>query len=237
MPNMIIMPTYNERENLEQVAGQILALKQEFWLTIVDDASPDGTGELADELGRRWERVRVIHRPGRLGLGSAYVTGFKYALAQGVEHVFQMDADLSHDPARLPSLLRALEDHDVVVGSRYVPGGGTVNWGILRQVISRGGSLYARTILGMPIRDCTGGFNGYRRKVLESIGLDTILSNGYSFQIELKYRCYQRGFRMVEVPITFVDRRAGRSKMSVRIFLEAMMRVWQLRLGVGCRHA
>ncbi len=237
MPNMIIMPTYNERENLDHVARQILALKPEFWLTIVDDASPDGTGELADELGRRWERVRVIHRPGRLGLGSAYVAGFKYALAQGMDNIFQMDADLSHDPARLPELLTALRDHDVVVGSRYVPGGGTANWGILRQVISRGGSLYARAILGMPIRDCTGGFNGYRREVLEAIGLDTILSNGYSFQIELKYRCHQRGFRMIEVPIVFVDRLAGRSKMSVPIFLEAMVRVWQLRLGGGHRHA
>ena len=237
MPSMIIMPTYNERENLGQVAQKVLALEQGFWLTVVDDASPDGTGDLADELGRQCDRVRVIHRPRRQGLGSAYVAGFKYALALGMDHVFQMDADLSHDPERLPHLLEGLREHDVVVGSRYVPGGGTANWGILRQLISQGGSLYARTILGLPVRDCTGGYNAYRRQVLGAIDLDTIISNGYSFQIELKYRCHRQGFRMVEIPITCVDRRAGRSKMSGRIFREAVVRGWQVRLSGGGQRA
>jgi len=231
MRSMIIMPTYNERENLALVAEKILDLEQGFWLTIVDDNSPDGTGVLADALAQRYERVRVIHRPGKLGLGTAYIAGFKYALGQDMDYIFEMDADLSHGPEYLPRFLEALQRYDAVFGSRYVAGGGTTNWSLGRRLISRGGSLYAQLILGLPIRDCTGGFNAFRREVLTAIDLDRITSNGYSFQIELKYRCYCRGFRLCEIPINFVDRRAGRSKMSRQIFLEAMVKVWQLRLG------
>jgi len=228
---MIIMPTYNERDNLALVAEKVLAVEPGLWLTIVDDNSPDGTGQLADELAARYERVRVIHRPGKLGLGTAYVAGFGYALAQGMDYVLEMDADLSHGPEYLPGFLERLEHYDAVFGSRYVPGGGTTHWGLGRRVISRGGSLYARLILGLPLHDCTGGFNAFRREVLEALDLGSITSSGYSFQIELKYRCVRRGFRVTEMPINFVDRRAGRSKMSMRIFLEAMVKVWQLRLG------
>lgn len=231
MRSMIIMPTYNERDNLVRVVEKILAMDHGFWLTIVDDNSPDGTGELADALARQHDRMHVIHRPGKLGLGTAYIAGFKYALEQGMDHVFEMDADLSHGPEYLPGFLEQLRQHDAVFGSRYVPGGGTTNWGLLRQIISRGGSLYTRLILGLPLHDCTGGFNAFHSRVLRAIDLDSITSNGYSFQIELKYRCYRQGFDLAEIPINFVDRQAGRSKMSGRIFLEAMFKVWQFRFG------
>ena len=231
MRSMIVVPTYNERDNLAELAERILGCEHGFWLTVVDDNSPDGTGKLADELARRHERLHVIHRPAKLGLGTAYVAGFRHALDAGMDCVFEMDADLSHGPEYLPRFLEALGRCDAVFGSRYVAGGGTANWGLARRLISRGGSLYARAILGLPVHDCTGGYNAFRRAVLEAIDLERITSNGYSFQIELKYRCWRRGFRFVEVPIVFVDRRAGRSKMSARIFLEAMAKVWQLRLG------
>jgi dolichol-phosphate mannosyltransferase len=231
MRSMIIMPTYNERENLPEVTRRILALGLDLRLTVVDDNSPDRTGEVADDLARRFDCVRVIHRGRKLGLGTAYIEGFQYALKQGMDYILQMDADLSHDPSSLPRFLAALEQDDVVCGSRYVAGGGTSNWGLGRQFISRGGSLYARTILGLPLHDCTGGFNAYRREVLEAIAPHTITSTGYSFQIELKYRSYRHGFRIGEVPIIFADRRAGRSKMSTAIFVEAMLKVWELRLG------
>jgi len=199
----------------------------------VDDNSPDGTGEVADELARHDARVHVIHRPGKLGLGTAYITGFRWALERGFDYVFEMDADFSHDPKYLPEMLRTAErDADVVIGSRYVDGGGTRNWGAVRQVISRGGSLYARTILGVGIRDLTSGFICWRRQALEGISLDRVRSSGYSFQIEMKYRALQAGFRVVEVPIVFVDRRVGASKMSRRIFVEALTRVWRMRLGL-----
>jgi len=231
MRSMIIMPTYNERDNLERIAGLVLGQEQGFWLTIVDDNSPDGTGQVADQLAATHERVHVIHRKGKLGLGTAYITGFKYALAQGMDYIFEMDADLSHGPEYLPRFLAELEHYDVVLGSRYIPGGGTTHWGLGRRLISRGGSLYTRLILGLPVNDCTGGFNAFRRQVLMAIDLDRITSNGYSFQIELKYRCHRKGFRLHEIPINFVDRRAGRSKMSRQIFMEAMLKVWQLRFG------
>lgn len=227
---MIIMPTYNERENLPEVTARIQQLGLGLRLTIVDDDSPDGTGEVAEELARRSGGLHVIHRRGKLGLGAAYIEGFGYALAEGMYCIVQMDADLSHDPRHLPRLLAGLREYDVVCGSRYVAGGGTADWGLSRRLISRGGNLYARAILGLPLRDCTGGFNAYRRRVLEAIDLHTIASNGYSFQIELKHRCYRRGFRIGEIPITFADRRAGRSKMSAGIVLEAMLKVWELRL-------
>ncbi|HEX2572900.1 MAG TPA: polyprenol monophosphomannose synthase [Polyangia bacterium] len=229
---LIIVPTYNERENLAALVGAALAELPGADVLVIDDGSPDGTGVLADALAAENPHVKVLHRAGKLGLGTAYLAGFRYALAHEYDFVFEMDADFSHDPKYLPLLWRrAREGADVVVGSRYVAGGGTINWGIGRQIISRGGSLYARTILGVGVRDLTSGFICYRRAVLEGIALDHIRSNGYSFQIEMKYRALKAGFRLVEVPIVFVDRRVGASKMSRAIVVEALTRVWKLRWG------
>jgi dolichol-phosphate mannosyltransferase len=225
----VVLPTYNERENLPQIAPAILAAAPELDLLVIDDNSPDGTGAIADELAAREPRVRVLHRGRKEGLGRAYLAGFAQALAAGYGRILEMDADFSHDPARLPALLAASRDADLVLGSRYVDGGGTVNWGFGRRLLSRGGSFYARTILGLPVRDLTGGFKCFRREVLEAIDLPSVRSSGYAFQIELTYRAVKRGFRVREVPITFVDRRVGKSKMSRRIVAEALWMVWKIR--------
>ena len=225
----VILPTYNERENLPQIAPAILAAAPELDVLVVDDNSPDGTGALADELAARVPRVKVLHREKKEGLGRAYLAGFAQALAAGYGRIIEMDADFSHDPARLPALLAASRDVDLVLGSRYVDGGGTVNWGAGRRLLSRGGSFYARTILGLGVRDLTGGFKCFRREVLEAIDLPSVRSSGYAFQIELTYRAVKRGFRVREVPITFVDRRVGKSKMSRRIVAEALWMVWKIR--------
>ena len=201
-------------------------------ILVVDDNSPDGTGALADRLAAAEPRVRVLHRERKEGLGRAYLAAFRWALDAGYQYIIEMDADFSHDPRHLPTLLdTAVGGADVVLGSRYVEGGGTVNWGILRQLISRGGSLYARTILGVRIRDLTGGFKCFRRHVLETLDLEQVQSTGYAFQIELTYRALQRGFDVREIPIVFEDRRVGQSKMSRKIFLEAFVGVVRLRLG------
>jgi len=223
----VVLPTYNERENVPQIVPAILAASPVVDLLVVDDNSPDGTGALADEIAARDSRVRVLHRSRKEGLGRAYLAGFAEALRGGYGRIVEMDADFSHDPGRLPALLGV--DADLVLGSRYVPGGGTVNWGPGRRLLSRGGSFYARTILGVPIRDLTGGFKCFRRKVLESLDLASVRSTGYAFQIELTYRAIRRGFKVVEVPITFVDRRVGKSKMSRRIVAEALWMVWKIR--------
>ena len=223
----VVLPTYNERENLPLIVPRILEAAPQVDVLVVDDNSPDGTGTIADELAAREPRVRVLHRPRKQGLGRAYLAGFAQALERGYGCVLEMDADFSHDPSRLPALLAA--DADLVLGSRYVPGGGTVNWGLGRRVLSRGGSLYARTILGVHVRDLTGGFKCFRREVLESLDLASVRSSGYAFQIELTYRALRRGFRVLEVPITFVDRRVGKSKMSRRIVAEALWMVWKIR--------
>ena len=203
-----------------------------FRLLVVDDSSPDGTAEVVAQLARAEPRVGLLSRPGKQGLGTAYIAGFRRALAEGAQFIFEMDADFSHDPSYLPSLLKAAEtDYDMVLGSRYVRDGGTANWGVLRQLISRGGNIYARAILGLPVMDATGGFRCYRRRVLDTIDLGAIRSNGYSFQIELVYRALRAGFRIGEVPIIFPDRRVGQSKMSRRIVIEALVTVWRLRLG------
>ncbi|MFN8521528.1 MAG: polyprenol monophosphomannose synthase [Chloroflexota bacterium] len=230
MRALVIVPTYNEMENLPRLAPEILGQGDEFHLLIVDDNSPDGTGTFADELAASNERVFVIHRAGKLGLGTAYVAGFKWALERGFDYVFEMDADFSHDPADLPRLLAAAQAGDVAIGSRWVPGGGTKNWSLLRTSISRGGSIYAKTILGMKVNDLTSGFKCFSSYVLRALNLDSIHSNGYSFQVEVNYRCHQLGYRITEVPITFVDRRVGQSKMSAWIVLEAAGVVWKLRL-------
>jgi dolichol-phosphate mannosyltransferase len=234
----ICLPTYNERENLEAMVdrlGEVLA--EGDVVLVVDDSSPDGTGEIADRLAAAHEWVQVLHRPRKEGLGPAYLAGFRRALELGADLVMEMDCDFSHDPADVPRLVAAAENADLVIGSRYAPGGGTRNWGLLRRFISRGGSLYAQIILGVGIRDLTGGFKCYRRKVLETIDLDAIDSKGYAFQIETTYRAIRAGFSVAEVPIVFVDREVGGSKMSKAIVLEAVWKVPALRLATLRRHA
>jgi len=227
---LIIVPTYNEAENVEGIAERLLDALPVADVLFVDDNSPDGTGAIIDAMAAKNPRVHVMHRAGKLGLGTAYIEGFAWGLARAYEYLFEMDADGSHDPKYLPQMLALAEDGaDVVVGSRNVPGGGTVNWGFGRKLLSKGGSFYARTILGIDVRDVTAGFVCWRRHVLESLDLTGIDSNGYSFQIEMKYRTLQKGFRIVETPIIFVDRRVGQSKMSRAIVAEALLKVWALR--------
>jgi dolichol-phosphate mannosyltransferase len=227
---LVVTPTYNEAENLARFVGAVRAAMPEADILIVDDASPDGTGLIADGLAAADPRVRVTHRPGKLGLGTAYVEAFEKALGEGYERFFEMDADLSHDVRYLPDFERALDEgYDVVIGSRNIPGGGVEGWGWGRNVISKGGSLYARTILGLPVRDLTSGYKAFSRRALEAIGLGAVHSNGYSFQIEMTYRATRRGMKVKEVPIVFTDRTAGHSKMSRTIFLEAVAMVWKLR--------
>lgn len=228
---LVITPTYNERENLETFVRLLFASAPEVDVLVVDDASPDGTGEIADALAAKDPRVHALHRAGKMGLGTAYLQGFRWALEHGYDVVFEMDTDLSHDPRYVPDFLRAIDaGADVVIGSRNIPGGGVEGWGVGRHVLSKGGSIYSRTILGIGVRDLTSGFKAFTRRALEAIDLDAVRSNGYSFQIELTYRALNRGMKVTEVPITFVDRRAGRSKMSRTIFAEAIAMVWKLRL-------
>ncbi len=228
----VVIPTYNERENIELLLTRILEYPR-FRVLVVDDNSPDGTGRHVAALAQQEPRLALLSRPGKRGLGTAYVEGFRCALATGAQFIFEMDADFSHDPCYLPQLLAAAETrYDLVLGSRYVRGGGTTDWGLLRQCISRGGNLYAGMILGLPIADSTGGFRCYRRAVLETINLNAVCSNGYSFQIEMAYRTCRAGFRIGEIPIIFPDRRVGKSKMSRRIVIEALINVWRLRLGL-----
>jgi dolichol-phosphate mannosyltransferase len=231
MPDvLVIVPTYNERDNLPEIVAAVHEHLPEADLLVVDDNSPDGTGAVADELAARDKKVHVLHRAGKQGLGTAYVAGFKWALAREYQFLFEMDCDFSHDPKYLPTMLaRARGGADLVLGSRYVDGGGTVNWGPMRKLISRGGSLYARTILGIDVRDVTGGFKCFRRATLEALDLDSVSAQGYGFQIEMTYRAIKHGFRVEEVPIVFVDRRVGQSKMSKKIFVEALTLVWKLR--------
>lgn len=230
---LVCIPTYNEADNLGPITQAVLKAEPRVDILVVDDNSPDGTGKLADALAAQEPRIRVLHREKKEGLGRAYLAAFRWALAEGYTYIIEMDADFSHDPRYLPGLLDAAEaGADLVLGSRYVHGGGTVNWGVGRKIISRGGSLYARTILGVDVRDLTGGFKCFNRRVLENIGLEEVKSTGYSFQIELTYRTLRKGFAVRELPIVFEDRRVGQSKMSRKIFLEALTMVWKLRLTV-----
>ena len=228
---LVIIPTYNERENIGRLIPEVLAQDPRLEVLIVDDASPDGTGQVADDLvAEGAERVHVQHRQGKLGLGTAYLAGFRWALERGYELVLQMDADFSHDPAHLRQFLDEAEHADLVLGSRYREGRVTVvNWPIARLMLSYAANVYARTITGLPLWDATGGFKCFRRKVLEAIALDEVKSNGYSFQIEMSFRAWRRGFRIVEIPIVFVDRTEGQSKMSKKIVREAVWMVWRLR--------
>lgn len=235
MPMLVVcLPTYNERENLERMVralGDVFANHGlDGRVLVIDDGSPDGTGRIADELARELPWVSVLHRPAKQGLGPAYLAGFERALADGADLILEMDCDFSHDPADIHRLVEAAGEADLVLGSRYVPGGGTRNWGLVRRAISRGGCLYAQALLGLPFRDLTGGFKCYRRAVLEAIALGRIHAKGYAFQIETTYRATRAGLRVAEVPITFVDREVGGSKMSRSIVLEAVWRIPLLRL-------
>jgi len=229
-PAWLVLPTYNEAENLEAfVAAARAKLPATAQVLVVDDSSPDGSGEIAERLAAQHESVSVLHRPRKEGLGPAYIAGFRHALAAGAGLVLEMDSDFSHDPAYLPRLLEAAQRADLVLGSRYVPGGGVSDWGPLRRAISRGGSAYARMVLGVEVQDLTGGFKCFRREVLEAVDFDSIQARGYAFQVEMTYRAIRRGFKVVEVPIVFRDRQAGESKMDRAIVAEAVWRVPMMR--------
>lgn len=230
---LIIIPTYNERENIQEALRRVFESVPTVHVLIVDDDSPDGTGELVDQMAQQDSRLFVLHRKTKEGLGKAYLAGFEWGLSQGYGLLFEMDADLSHPAEALPLFFEAIENGaDVVLGSRWVQGGGVQGWPLKRVLLSKGGSFYARTILGVGIKDITGGFKCFRRQALEQIGLDQVLTAGYGFQIELTWRALQAGLKVTEVPITFVDRVYGESKMSLSIFTEALMLVWRLRFGV-----
>ena len=227
---LIVTPTYNEKENLPRFVDAVRSALPDADLMVVDDNSPDGTGAIADSIAAKDEHVTVMHRAGKLGLGTAYIQAFQQGLAKGYDRFFEMDADLSHDVRYLPDFVSALDQGaDLVIGSRNIPGGGVEGWGLGRHVISKGGSLYSRTILGLPVKDLTSGYKAFTRRALEAIDIDGVHSNGYSFQIEMTYRALRKGMRVKEVPIVFVDRTAGASKMSRRIFVEAIGVVWKLR--------
>jgi dolichol-phosphate mannosyltransferase len=227
---LIIVPTYNEKENVEALLERIFAYVPQCDVLIVDDNSPDGTGAIADEAAARDPRVHVMHRGGKQGLGSAYVAGFRYALDRDYEAVFEMDADFSHNPESLPVFLHELENADLVLGSRYLYGVTVVNWPLKRLILSYSANVYSRIITGMRVKDLTGGFKCFRRRVLESIDWSRVRSDGYAFQIEITFKAWRKGFRIREIPIVFVDRKAGESKMSRRIVHEAAWMVWRLRL-------
>lgn len=227
----VVIPTYNERENIEKLAAMILSQDERINILFVDDNSPDGTGEIADRLAANSSRVAVLHRAGKLGLGSAYREGFRIAIEGNADYIIEMDADFSHDPAMLPLFIAKMAEYDLVIGSRYINGVSVVNWPIRRLILSYCASVYTRLITGLRLSDCTGGFKCFRRQVLESIDLASVRSDGYSFQIEMNFRCHERGFRIGEIPIIFVDRHAGTSKMSKQIVREAVFMVWKLKLG------
>lgn len=231
LKNIVVIPTYNEKDNIKILIEKILALNLISHILIVDDSSPDGTGKVVDELVEKYSNVSVIHRKDKLGLGSAYREGFRYALNAGADYIIEMDADFSHNPDRIPLLIEEAKKADVVVGSRYLNGISVVNWPIRRLILSYFANSYTRVITGLKVRDCTSGFKCFNRRVLESIDLGAIKSDGYSFQIEMNYRCMENGFTIYEIPIIFIDRNAGTSKMSKKIVREAVFMVWRLRVG------
>jgi len=229
MEKLVIVPTYNERENIDPLLERLLALPHGLDVLVVDDGSPDGTAEQVKRWKERSPRVHLLERPGKMGLGSAYRDGFRYALANGAEFVFEMDADFSHDPDAIGEFLEAARDADIVLGSRYLHGVTVVNWPLSRLILSFMANLYTRIVTGMPIADATGGYKCFRRRALEGIHLERVRTEGYGFQIEISFRCWKRGFRIKEIPIVFVDRRAGTSKMNHTIIAEAAWLVWKLR--------
>jgi dolichol-phosphate mannosyltransferase len=227
---LVIVPTYNERDNIVALLDRLLALPYGLEVLVVDDNSPDGTSDLVEQRKAVEPRIHLLKRAGKLGLGSAYVAGFRYALSQGAQYVFEMDADFSHDPASIGDFLKAIEGQDVVLGSRYLDGVTVVHWPLSRLILSYSANVYTRIITGLPVRDATGGFKCFRRRALEAVNLDQVKSDGYAFQIEMSYKCWRKGFKIVEIPITFVDRRAGVSKMNQKIVWEAAWMVWRLRV-------
>ncbi len=227
---LIIFPTYNERDNIEKIVHAVLPLDPRIHVLIVDDSSPDGTGEVADRLAAEEEKVSVLHRPAKAGLGKAYLAGFKWAIERKFDFIFEMDADFSHGPQYIKDFLREIQDHDLVIGSRYISGVNVINWPMTRLLLSYYANVYTRIITGLPLRDGTGGFKCFRREVLEAIDLNEVKSTGYSFQIEMSMRAWKKGFRLKEIPIIFFDRVAGQSKMSKKIMREAIWMVWALRL-------
>ena len=227
---LVIVPTYNEKQNITRIIASVLAQDPRLEILVVDDGSPDGTGAIVDEIAARDTRVHILHRPKKLGLGTAYLAGFKWALERDYVYIFEMDADFSHDPAHLPSFLEEIVNADLVLGSRYRGGKVTVvNWPMTRLLLSYFANIYARTVTGLQLADATGGFKCFRREVLQAIDLDDVRSNGYAFQIEMSFRAWKKGFRIVEIPIVFVDRSEGESKMSKKIVREAVWMVWRLR--------
>ncbi|MCK4236449.1 MAG: polyprenol monophosphomannose synthase [Candidatus Krumholzibacteria bacterium] len=230
MEALVIIPTYDEKENIRNLITAVLGKGGGIEVLVVDDNSPDGTGDIVDSMAGADSRVHVIHREEKMGLGSAYITGFKWALANtDTKYVFEMDADFSHDPEAIPEFLEAIRDNDLIIGSRYLEGITVVNWPLSRLILSCGANIYTRIVTGLPLKDSTGGFKCFRREVLEKLPLDRIRSDGYSFQIEVNFLCWKKGFRMKEIPIVFVDRRVGISKMSRKIVWEAAFMVWRLR--------
>lgn len=226
----IIIPTYNEKANIAGLLEQIFGLEiNGLTILVVDDSSPDGTGQLVEDLKTKYSNLDILHRSEKVGLGKAYLAGFKEALSRGAEYVFEMDADLSHNPKYIPDFLEAIKEFDLVLGSRYVKNGGVENWNFMRRMVSKFGNIYARIILGLPIRDLTGGFKCYRREVLEKIGLDDLSSVGYNFQIETTYKAHKAGFKIKEIPIIFTERVEGKSKFSLKIMLESFWKVLVLR--------
>lgn len=228
--SLVIIPTYNERDNIAEVITRVLAQEKNLDILVVDDNSPDGTGDYVNEILKNEARLNLIRREGKLGLGTAYIAGFKFALERNYSYILEMDADLSHDPNEIPNLLTAIEDADLVIGSRYIDGVNVVNWPLSRLILSYGASVYTRIITGLPLRDVTGGYKCFKRHVLESIDLDSIRSGGYAFQIEMNWKTWMAGFRIKEIPIVFVDRTVGKSKMSKAIVREAVLVVWKLSI-------
>jgi len=232
---LICVPTYNERDNIERLLGELLALPLDLNVLVIDDNSPDGTGRYVEEFSASEPRVHVLHRPGKLGLGGAYIKGSQWALAEtDARFIFEMDADFSHRPSAIPEFIEKIEEADLVIGSRYVNGITVMNWPLSRLILSVGANIYSRIVTGLPLHDATGGFKCFRREVLEALPLDRIKSDGYSFQIEMNYHTWKRGFRIVEIPIVFADRLVGTSKMSRRIVWEAAFMVWKLRIASLC---
>lgn len=232
MKTLVIIPTFNEKDNIREIISAIRDVHSNLYLLFIDDASPDGTAAEISRFIKRDRNIKLIKREGKFGLGTAYVTGFKYAIKHKYDYIFEMDADFSHDPKYIPCFLEKIKKYDLVIGSRYLKGISVVNWPISRLILSKFASFYARTVTGLKLTDCTSGFKCYKRKVLESIDLDTIHSDGYAFQIEMHYKAWKNGFKLKEIPIIFVDRHAGTSKLSNNIIWEAVLVVWKLRLGI-----
>lgn len=226
---LVIIPTYNEAENIPRLIPTVLSQAPDLDILIVDDNSPDGTARLVKDMASADSRIHIIERPGKAGLGTAYVCGFKYAIEHGYDYVFEMDADFSHSPKEIPNFLKKIQDYDLVLGSRYINGVRVLNWPMRRLLLSFSANVYTQIITGMPVRDATGGFKCFRRSVLESIDLDKVKSNGYAFQIEMSFKAWKKGFRLTEIPIIFLDRRSGVSKMSRKIVYEAVFMLWKLR--------